>query len=95
MPDSTYNYDMRVVELRDLRRKDSPLHYIKELTAVAIVEWNEGRSEHAVAITLEHKPLGPPDIQVRILTAVAWPTPTVIQSISDMIGDLERTGRLP
>ncbi len=95
MPDSTYNYNMRVVELRDLRRKDSPLHYIKELTAVAVVEWNEGRSENVVAITLEHRPIGPPDIEVRILDAVPWPIPAVIQSISDMIGELERTGRLP
>jgi len=31
---------MKVVELRELSRRESPVHYIKELTAVAVIEWN-------------------------------------------------------
>ena len=94
-PGPTYNYSMRVVELRDIRRKDSPVHYIKELTAVAVVEWNEDLSESEIAITLEHKALGPPEVRVRFLGSVEWPTSTVIPDISDRIVELERTGGLP
>lgn len=86
---------MRVVELRDLSRRDSPLHYIKELTAVAVIEWNQRLSESDIAITLEHGPLGPPDVRIRLLDAVELPTLTVIHAIRDYVVDLERSGRLP
>jgi hypothetical protein len=86
---------MRVVELRDLSRRESPVHYIKELTAVAVVEWNERQSESDIAIILEHKPLGPPEVRVHILDAVEGPTLPLIHAIKDMVVDLERSGRLP
>ncbi len=86
---------MKVVELRDLSRRESPLHYIKELTAVAVVEWNQRQSESDIAITLEHRPLGPPDVRVRLLDAVEWPTLPMIHAIRDYVVDLERTGKLP
>jgi hypothetical protein len=86
---------MRVVELRDLCRRDSPVHYIKELTAVAVIEWNERRSESDISITLEHKPLGPPEVRVHLLDAVEWPTLSVIHTIKDYVLDMESRGRLP
>jgi hypothetical protein len=86
---------MRVVELRDLCRRDSPLHYMKELTAVAVLEWNQRQSESDIAITLEHGPLGPPEVRIRLLDAVELPALTVIHAIRDYVLDLERSGRLP
>jgi hypothetical protein len=86
---------MKVVELRELSRRDSPVFYIKELTAVAVVEWGTRLSESDIAITLEHKPLGPPDVRVHLLDAVEWPTLPVIHAIKDYVTDLERSGRLP
>lgn len=86
---------MKVVELRDLSRRESPVHYIKELTAVAVIEWNQRQSESDVAITLEHKPLGPPDVHVHLLDAVDWPALPVIHAIKDYVADLESKGRLP
>jgi len=86
---------MRVVELRDLFRRDSPVHYIKELTAVAVVEWNQRQSESDIAITLEHKPLGPPDVRVHLLDAVEWPTLPIIHAIKEFVVELERSGKLP
>jgi hypothetical protein len=86
---------MRVVELRELNRRDSAIHYIKELTAVAVLEYDQRRSESDIAITLEHKPVGPPDVTVHLLDAVEWPTLPVIHAIRDYVTELERTGRLP
>lgn len=86
---------MKVVELRDLNRRESPVHYIKELTAVAVIEWNQRQSESDVSITLEHRPLGPPDVRVHLLDAVDWPVLPVIHAIQEYVVDLERTGRLP
>jgi hypothetical protein len=86
---------MKVVELRELCRRDSPVHYIKELTAVAVIEWNERVSESDISITLEHGPVGPPDVHVHLLDSVDWPALPVIHAIRDYVVDLERTGRLP
>jgi hypothetical protein len=86
---------MKVVELRDLCRRESPVHYIKELTAIAVIEWNQRQSESDVAITLEHKPLGPPEVKVHFLDAVEWPTLPVMHAIKDFVVDLESKGRLP
>jgi len=86
---------MKVVELRDLNRRESPVFYIKELTAVAVIEWNQRQSESDIAITLEHKPIGPPDVHVHLLDSVDWPALPVIHAIKDYVTELERSGRLP
>jgi hypothetical protein len=86
---------MRVVELREICRRDSPVHYIKELTAVAVIEWNQRQSESDVSITLEHGPLGPPDVRVHILDDLDLPALPVIRAIKDYVAELERSGRLP
>lgn len=86
---------MKVVELRELSRRESPVHYIKELTAVAVIEWNEKRSESDIAITLEHKPVGPPEVHISLLEAVDWPALPVIHAIKEYVIELERAGRLP
>ena len=84
-----------MVELRDLFRRDSPVFYIKELTAVAVVEWNQKQSESDISITLEHKPLGPPDVRVHLMDPVEWPTLPIIHAIKEYVVDLERRGILP
>ncbi len=86
---------MKVVELRELYRRESPVPYIKELTAVAVLEWNERQSESDVAITLEHRPMGPPEVRVHLLDTVEWPTLPVIHAIRDYVTEMEKTGRLP
>jgi hypothetical protein len=86
---------MRVVELRDLAKRESPVHYIKELTGVAVLEWGQARSESDVAITLEHKPLGPPDVRVRLLDPIDLPTVPVMRAVQTYVAQLEREGKLP
>jgi hypothetical protein len=86
---------MKVVELRELCRRESPVHYIKELTAVAVLEWNGRQTESEVSITLEHKPIGSPDVHVHLLDSIDWPALPVIHAIKDHVIQLERDGRLP
>lgn len=86
---------MKVVELRELSRRESPVHYIKELTAVAVIEWNDKRSESDIAITLEHKPVGQPEVHIHLLESVDWPALPVIHAIKEYVVQLERAGKLP
>jgi hypothetical protein len=86
---------MKVLELRELKRRETPIHYIREYTAVAVLESASGRAEASVAFTLEHKPLGPPEIAVRVLDHVEWPLLPVVKAIRDHLAELDRKGLLP
>jgi hypothetical protein len=86
---------MKVVELRELSRREAPIHYIREYTAVAALESSGGISEADIAFTLERKPLGPPAISVRVLDAVDWPLLPVVRAIRDHVAELDHKGLLP
>ncbi len=86
---------MRVLELRELTRRETPIHYIREYTAVASLEAPGGlRREVSVAFTLEQKPLGPPDISVRVLDPIDWPLLPVVRALRERLALLDREGRL-
>jgi hypothetical protein len=85
---------MKVVELKELSKREATIHYIKEYTAVAVLESNHGRTEADIAFTLELKALGPPGVSVRVLDPVDWPLLPVMRAIRAYIVDLEGSGRL-
>ncbi|HTX72071.1 MAG TPA: hypothetical protein VMC79_04530 [Rectinemataceae bacterium] len=86
---------MKVVELRELNRRDSPVHYIKEFTGVAILDSGTLKAETDISFTLEHKPLGPPDLIVRVMDPIDWPLLPIVRALREHILDLEKSGRLP
>jgi len=86
---------MKVVELRDLSRREAPIHYLREYTAVAVLEAFGSKSETGVAFTVEQKPLGPPDISVRVLDPVDWPILPVSKALRDHFADMDKRGLLP
>jgi len=86
---------MLVSELKDLSRKETPLHYIREFHATATLEGGTGRRDVPLAFTIEKKPVGQPEISVRFLEEPDWPLLPLIRSLKEMILDLDRKGDLP
>jgi len=87
---------MKVLELRDLSKRDFPIYYIREYTAVASFETpGGGRRDAAIAFTLEKKAVGPPEISVQILDRVDWPLLSVIKALRERVALLDQEGRLP
>jgi hypothetical protein len=86
---------MRVLELKDLKRKETPLHYIREFHAVAVLETIDGGREAGLAFTIERKPVGRPDVSVRFLEEPDWPLVPLLRSVKDIILEMDRDGRLP
>ncbi len=86
---------MRVVELKNLSAKETPLHYRKEFNATAVIDAADGKSEIPVNFTVERLPVGGPDINVSFQLSPAWPVVPLIHSIKDKILDLDRKGQLP
>ena len=60
-----------------------------------MLESFEGKVEAAISFTLEQKPLGPPDISLRVLDAVDWPLLPVVRVLRDYVAALDREGKLP
>jgi len=85
---------MKVVELRELSRREAPIHYIGEYTAVAVLESLGRKAEADIAFTLERRPVGPPAIRVRVLDPVDWPLLPVVSAIRDHLAELDRKGQL-
>lgn len=86
---------MQVKELKDLKRKETPLHYIREFNALAVLETAEGLREAALAFTVERKPIGPPDVSIRFLEEPDWPLLPLIRSVKDIVLGLDKSGGLP
>ena len=90
-----YNGDMNIVEIKDLRKKETPLHYIREFHAVAVIETASGLREAPLAFTIEKKPVGPPDISLRFEDEPEWPLLPLILTMKEMIGRMDKSGVLP
>ena len=85
---------MKVVELRDLA-EGNPRALHKELTAVAVINGIPRQSESDISITLEHGPLGPPDVRDALLDAVELPDLARNTRDQGLCRRIERSGRLP
>ncbi len=90
-----YNVYMNLVEIKNLKRKETPLHYIREFHAVAVLETATGLREAPLAFTIEKKPVGPPDISLRFEDEPEWPLLPLILSVKNMICLMDKTGTLP
>jgi len=87
---------MKVLELRELSKRDLPIYYIREYTAVASLETpGGGRHDAAIAFTLEKKALGPTEISVQVLDHVDWPLLSVIKALRESVALLDQEGKLP
>lgn len=86
---------MKVLEIRDIKKKNIPLHYRNEFKASAIFEYkNQKREESPVEFTLEHSATGTIDISVRILNKLNYPLLPALKSLKAHIRDLEKQGKL-
>jgi len=85
---------MRVVELRNVASKESPLHYMREFNAVAILESAGYKSELPLAFTVERRPVGGPEISVRFIEEPDWPLVPLLRSVKDMVLELDKRGKL-
>ena len=91
-----YHSDMKVVELTDVSRRETPLYYRRAFTATAMLEHGSARPmAKKVEFVLEHSPLGPINITVKMLDDLDYPLLPAIQAIKEHVQDLELSGRLP
>ena len=87
---------MKVVELSNLCRKISELHYRKEFTGSAVLEsLNSSRIEIPVEFVYELDAIGTADIRVKLLEDIDYPLLPILKSIKSLIQQMDKKGQLP
>ncbi len=86
---------MRVVELQDITKKESPLHYRNEYSGKAVLDIDLERPvERRLSFILEHAATGMIAVTVTLHEAVNYPLVPVINSLKDYILKLRKEGKL-
>ncbi len=85
---------MKVINLTNLRKKDSPLLYRREFSADAIFELMEQQTSKPVEFVLEHKATGGIDIKVTITEDIDYPVLPVVSNLKQFILEMHRRGAL-
>jgi len=87
---------MRVVNVKDIIRKDVPIYYRLLFTGVAVLELaNEHVSDYRIDFTIEMKPTGQKDISVSFLDDIHYPLIPVVRELKTFIGTMHSNGTLP
>ncbi|MFO7729589.1 MAG: hypothetical protein R6V86_02380 [Spirochaetia bacterium] len=86
---------MKVIEIKDITKKNIPLHYRNEFKGSAVFEYLPQKQEESpVEFTLEHAANGDIDVSVRILNKINYPLLPALKSLKAHIRYLEKQGKL-
>jgi len=86
---------MKVLEIKDITKKNIPLHYRNEFKGSAVFEYVPQKQEESpVEFTLEHSANGDIDISVKILKKINYPLLPAMESLKAHILYLEKQGKL-
>lgn len=86
---------MKVRELVNLRRKETPLYYRKEYSAEAVLEIMAETTNVPIEFVLEHRPIGGVDLRVNVLGELDYPLLPVIGVLKTYVSALHESGGLP
>ena len=86
---------MKVVDLTNVRRKETLLYYRKEFQADAILQFLEETTSAPVEFVLEHKATGGVEVRVTLTGDLDYPIMPVVANLKRYILDLHQRGSLP
>ncbi len=86
---------MKVLEIKDIVRKDVPIYYRRLFTGTAVLEILDKPLEHRIEFTIETKPTGTRETTVSLVDNLDYPLVPVIKELKDFISGLDRSGALP
>lgn len=87
---------MKLIEIKDLTKKDIPLFYRNEYTGYAIFEDREkNHVERRVEFVIEMQPTGQKDITIEQFEELGYPLIPIIRDLKNHILELDKNGKLP
>ena len=92
----TSSGSMKVIEMRNLIRKDVPIYYRRFYSGSVVLElMNKIMVDIALSFQIEHKPTGQVEILITSMEEVDYPLVPLKQELKRFIGNLDSTGKLP
>jgi len=86
---------MKIIDISDLKKKESPLHYRKEYLGTITMDIMQQTISSPLSFTIEHKPMGPEEIKIDIQEELDYPMLPVISAVKQHIRKLMEKGALP
>ncbi|MDR3139679.1 MAG: hypothetical protein LBT95_08420 [Treponema sp.] len=86
---------MRILELKQIVRKDVPIYYRRLFSATAVMELLNKSSEYHVDFSIETKPTGHKEISITVTDPIDYPMLPVIKELKQFVDKLDNNGGLP
>ena len=85
---------MKVVGLKEITKKDTPLHYRGEYSGTAVVEVDTNLDvECRLSFVLERSATGSIGVTINLLEEIPYPVVPVLGALKSYILEQEKTGR--
>lgn len=88
-------YGMKIVEIKDIIRKDVPIYYRRLYSGTAVLELINKPQELPLNFQIEHKPTGAVEIGITFSEKIDYPLVPLQKELKKYIGDLDSAGKLP
>ena len=86
---------MKIVEIKNIARKDFPIYYRRLYTGIAVIEVINKLLEISLDFQIEHKPTGQTEIGLTLSQTVDYPLIPLHKELKNYIGALDSDGKLP
>jgi len=86
---------MKVIEIRNLSRKDVPIYYRRFYSGVVVLELINKVIDIPLDFQIEHKPTGHTEISITSMEKVDYPLVPLKKELKRFIGSLDSDGKLP
>ena len=86
---------MKIVELKNIVRKDVPIYYRRHYTGIAVLELLKKLNDVSLDFQIEHKPTGQTEIKITRMDNVDYPLVPLQKELKNYIRTLDSGGILP
>ena len=86
---------MRIIEIKNMTRKDFPIYYRRFYSGIAVFELVNGIVEVPLEFQIENKPTGAKDIITVLAQKIDYPLVPIQKELKKFIGALDSSGKLP
>ena len=86
---------MKIVELKNLIRKEFPIYYRRFYSGTIVMELVNKLVEIPMDFQIEHKPTGQTEIALTLCQSIDYPLVPLVKELKKFIGGLDSDGKLP
>jgi len=86
---------MRIIEIKNMTRKEMPIYYRRFYAGVAVIELVNKPVEFPIEWQIEHKATGQTEIAISFTQSVDYPLVPLQKELKKYIDSLDSDGKLP